>query len=156
MSKYFYLSWEISFHLCTMQTAFSHTKAVVFAFQLCQLKIMFSMRKILAISKTRPQDTDPDPCCPEWETPFTAIYRSLNLKSLLSHSYTHMQTVGRGNVFAIHVAVRWYGDSLALSLAASRCKTRIMLFYWKWMKHRGCSVKNKQVKVREICTPYRF
>jgi len=24
------------------------------------------------------------------------------------------------------------------------------------MKHRGCSVKNKQVKVREICTPYRF
>jgi len=40
-----------------------------------------------------------------------------------------MQTVGRGNVFAIHVAVRWYGDSLALSLAASRCKTRIMLFY---------------------------
>lgn len=156
MSKYFYLSWEISFHLCTMQTAFSHTKAVVFAFQLCQLKIMFSMRKILAISKTRPQDTDPDPCCPEWETPFTAIYRSLNLKSLLSHSYTHMQTVGRGNLFAIHVAVRWYGDSYALSLAASRCKTRIMLFYWKWMKHRGCSVKNKQVKVREICTPYRF
>jgi len=111
------------------------------------------MRKILAISKTRPQDTrsythihihGSGSLLPRMRDTF---YRNLSFWWILNPLY-HTRTCKESRECVCQVFK-------VLSLAASRCKTRIMLFYWKWKSQRR-GEKNKQVKVREICTPYRF
>jgi len=99
------------------------------------------MRKILAISKTRPQDTrsythihihGSGSLLPRMRDTF---YRNLSFWWILNPLY-HTRTCKESRECVCQVFK-------VLSLAASRCKTRIMLFYWKWKSLRGGKKTNK-------------
>lgn len=119
------------------------------------------MLKILAISKTEPQDRGP--CWRQrrwggWDT----FYRNLSCGESQIPFITLWHANMPGNVFAAPrllflCPLRWHGDSRHYPWRrAWRCKTRIMLFYWKWKSPSARARKNKHFKVREMWTPYRF
>lgn len=142
------------------------------AFQLCQLKIMYFNAEDFGYqqnpaAKARRHGYGCG-CCgrgyrsrlPEgelgpaatgrWETPFTAIYRLVNLKSPLSH--TLMQTCW-GMCFCSDSScfspLAW--RLRVLSSTALPCKTRIMPFYRKW-KRKPASKKQTSQAARNMHT----